>query len=45
MPDNYYVYILINPIDLLPFYVGKGKGNRAYNHLKKSHNDSNNAAI
>jgi len=30
----YYVYALIDPINKLPFYFGKGKGNRAYSHLK-----------
>lgn len=30
----YYVYELWNPITNLPFYVGKGTGNRAEKHLK-----------
>ena len=30
---GYYVYLYINPIDNLIFYVGKGKGNRALAHL------------
>lgn len=36
--DNkkYYVYGLVNPIDNQIFYVGKGSGKRAYDHLKPS---------
>jgi hypothetical protein len=30
---NYYVYILLDPRSNTPFYVGKGKGNRAKSHL------------
>lgn len=30
----YYVYELWNPITNLPFYIGKGTGNRAEKHLK-----------
>ena len=30
----YYVYGLIDPITLNPFYIGKGKNDRAYSHLK-----------
>jgi hypothetical protein len=30
---GYYVYLYINPIDDQVFYVGKGKGNRAFAHL------------
>lgn len=29
----YYVYHIINPTTGLPFYVGKGKGRRCYQHL------------
>lgn len=29
---NFYVYTLINPIDNKPFYIGKGIGNRVFNH-------------
>jgi hypothetical protein len=28
------LYCLIDPINNLPFYVGKGCGNRAFSHLK-----------
>ncbi len=31
---NFYVYHLINPQTNLPFYVGKGFGNRMYDHEK-----------
>ncbi|MDB4089531.1 hypothetical protein N9544_07925 [Flavobacteriales bacterium] len=30
---KYYVYFLLDPITGLPFYVGKGKENRVFNHL------------
>ena len=29
----YYVYCYLDPISDLPFYVGKGKGDRAYQHM------------
>jgi hypothetical protein len=31
---KYYVYLLVNPIDNKIFYVGKGIGKRAWEHLK-----------
>lgn len=38
---NYYVYVLVDPSDNKIFYVGKGKGNRVFNHIaevkKKMH--------
>jgi len=33
---GYYVYELINPISLKVFYVGKGKNNRAFAHVKEA---------
>ena len=30
---NYYVYIYSDRDTLEPFYIGKGKGNRCFNHL------------
>ena len=35
MSNSFYVYLLLDPRrDYLPFYVGKGKGNRAHHHLR-----------
>lgn len=38
--SQYYVYALINPTTKVPFYVGKGTGNRAEQHYEdaKTHN-------
>jgi hypothetical protein len=30
---KYYVYMLLDPTDNKPFYVGKGIDNRVFNHL------------
>lgn len=35
MENIYYVYALIDPRTDMPFYVGKGKNNRMFNHLKE----------
>ena len=34
LQNKYYVYALIDPINSLPFYIGKGCNNRAWQHLK-----------
>lgn len=33
-PNKFYVYYLIDPNSSRPFYVGKGYGNRMYDHVK-----------
>ena len=33
---GYYVYLYINPTNNSIFYVGKGKGNRAFEHLDET---------
>lgn len=37
----YYVYKLVDPDSLIPFYVGKGKDNRASSHLKLKEKSDN----
>lgn len=32
--DCYYVYLLVDPINQTPFYIGKGKNKRAWDHIK-----------
>lgn len=39
--ETFYIYIYKHPDTLIPFYVGKGKGDRAYYHLKCCPSDTN----
>ena len=39
---EHYVYALIDPINKIPFYIGKGKKNRCYSHLKGQANYNKN---
>ena len=41
---GYYVYMLINPEDKKPFYVGKGKGNRVFQHIQDALNSDEKSA-
>lgn len=36
--NNFYVYELINPNTMLPFYVGKGRDRRAWGHISMRNN-------
>lgn len=40
MSRQYYVYSLIDPRTMQPFYIGKGCGNRLYQHRTHAVNDS-----
>jgi hypothetical protein len=33
-----YIYAIYDPKEALPFYVGRGVGDRVFSHLKNSHN-------
>lgn len=33
---KYYVYMLLHPRDNMPFYVGKGKDNRIFDHINRA---------
>jgi len=41
MNKQYYTYIYSDPRTLVPFYVGKGSGNRCYVHLNEKHKHAN----
>lgn len=40
---NYYVYALVNPNNHMIFYIGKGKGNRVFQHAGDSLDESSNS--
>lgn len=40
--NKYYVYFLIDPRNMLPFYIGKGCGKRAKDHLKETEENTDN---
>jgi hypothetical protein len=41
----YYVYYLVNPTTNVPFYVGKGKNRRCYQHLGKNMGNNKNRRL
>ena len=38
----YYIYAYIDPRTNLPFYIGKGKDDRKYDHLKETDENTEN---
>lgn len=42
---EYYTYLYKDPKTDIPVYIGKGKNNRAFGHLKKSQNPKLNALL
>jgi hypothetical protein len=36
LENRFFVYALVDPINRIPFYIGKGTGNRPYKHLLKN---------
>ena len=42
---GYYVYVYSDPDTKVPFYIGKGKGNRCFDHLNDAHSSKKVAKI
>jgi len=42
MNNKYYVYQYIDPRSMLPFYIGKGCGDRLFSHLKETYTNTEN---
>lgn len=41
MENKFFVYALVDPVNKVPFYIGKGCGDRPYHHLKKNKKELN----